>query len=186
MATDSNIVNVIAERYALAVYELADEGRILDNIAQDLTKLQSLLDESEDLKILISSPLIDTDKKKLAIEKIMQKAEANSLTQRFIAVIAQNNRLFILPATIEAFLAELAGRRGEIIAEVTSAKELNESQMDSVTNVLRGALGNKVTVDAKIDSSLIGGLIVRVGSRMIDASLKTKLQRLQLAMKGAQ
>ncbi|MAQ56401.1 MAG: F0F1 ATP synthase subunit delta, partial [Rhodospirillales bacterium] len=71
MATDSNIVNVIAERYALAVYELADEGRILDNIAQDLTKLQSLLDESEDLKILISSPLIDTDKKKLAIEKIM-------------------------------------------------------------------------------------------------------------------
>ena len=68
MATDSNIVNVIAERYALAVYELADEGRILDNIAQDLTKLQSLLDESEDLKILISSPLIDTDKKKLAIE----------------------------------------------------------------------------------------------------------------------
>ena len=116
----------------------------------------------------------------------MQKAEANSLTQRFIAVIAQNNRLFILPATIEAFLAELAGRRGEIIAEVTSAKELNESQIDSVTNVLRGALGNKVTVDAKIDSSLIGGLIVKVGSLMIDASLKTKLQRLQLAMKGAQ
>ncbi len=186
MATDSNIVNVVAERYALAVYELADEGRILDDIAQDLKDLQSLLEESEDLKMLISSPLIDTDKKKIAIEKVIKQAGANGLTQRFIAVIARNNRLFILPATIEAFLAELAGRRGEITAEITSAKKLNETQMDSVTNVLRGALGNKVTVDAKIDSSLIGGLIVKVGSRMIDASLKTKLQRLQLAMKGAQ
>ena len=116
MATDSNIVNVVAERYALAVYELADEGRILDDIAQDLKDLQSLLEESEDLKMLISSPLIDTDKKKIAIEKVIKQAGANGLTQRFIAVIARNNRLFILPATIEAFLAELAGRRGEITA----------------------------------------------------------------------
>jgi F-type H+-transporting ATPase subunit delta len=101
-------------------------------------------------------------------------------------VIARNNRLFVLPATIDAFLTELAHRRGEVTAEVTSAQPLKQSQLDSVTNALRSALGGKVTVDAKLDPSLIGGLVVRVGSRMIDASLKSKLQRLQLAMKGAQ
>ena len=186
MATQSNVVSVVAERYASAVYELADEARILDDTAADLKSLQAMLDESDDLQTVIRSPLIDTDTKAAAMERILAQAGATDLTRRFIAVISRNNRLFVLPATIDAFLTELAKRRGEVTAEVTSAQPLKPSQLDSVTNALRSALGGKVTVDAKLDPSLIGGLVVRVGSRMIDASLKSKLQRLQLAMKGAQ
>jgi len=186
VATQSNVVSVIAERYASAVYELADEARILDETAADLNSLNDMLDESADLQMLIRSPLIDADAKAAAMGAILQQAGASDLTRRFIGIIARNNRLFALPATIDAFLAELAQRRGEITAEVTSAQPLNPSQLDSVTNALRSALGGKVAVDAKLDPSLIGGLVIRVGSRMIDASLKSKLQRLQLAMKGAQ
>jgi len=186
VATQSNVVSVIAERYASAVYDLADEAHILDDTAADLRSLQELLDDSADLQTLIRSPLIDTGAKAAAIDAVLKQAGAGDLTRRFIAVVARNNRLFVLPATIDAFLAELASRRGEITAEVTSAQPLKESQLESVTDALRSALGGKVTVDAKLDASLIGGLIVRVGSRMVDASLKSKLQRLQLAMKGAQ
>ena len=186
MATQSNVVSVVAERYASAVYELADEARVLDDTAADLKSLQAMLGESADLQTLIRSPLIDADAKAAAMGSILEQAGASDLTRRFIAVIARNNRLFVLPATIDAFLTELARRRGEVTAEVTSAQPLKQSQLESVTNALRSALGGKVTVDAKLDPSLIGGLVVRVGSRMIDASLKSKLQRLQLAMKGAQ
>ncbi len=186
MATQTSVVSVIAERYASAVYELADEGRVLDDTAADLKSLKAWLEESADLQTLIRSPLIDADAKAAGIGAILERAGAGDLTRRFIGVIARNNRLFVLPAVIEAFLAELAQRRGEVTAEVTSAQPLKPSQLDSVTNALRSALGGKVTVDAKLDPSLIGGLVVRIGSRMIDASLKSKLQRLQLAMKGAQ
>ena len=186
MATQTSVVSVIAARYASAVYELADEGRVLDDTAADLNSLKAWLEESADLQTLIRSPLIDADAKAAGIGAILERAGAGDLTRRFIGVIARNNRLFVLPAVIEAFLAELALRRGEVTAEVTSAQPLKPSQLDSVTNALRSALGGKVTVDAKLDPSLIGGLVVRVGSRMIDASLKSKLQRLQLAMKGAQ
>ncbi len=186
MATQSNVVSEIVERYASAVYELADEARVLDETAGDLKSLKALLGESTDLQTLIRSPLIDAEDKAAAIGSILERAGANDLTRRFVGVIARNNRLFALPGIIDAFLTELAQRRGEITAEVTSAQPLKESQLDSVTNALRNALGSKVTVDAKLDPSLIGGLVVRVGSRMVDASLKSKLQRLQLAMKGAQ
>ena len=186
MATQSNVVSVIAERYASAVYELADEARELDGLADDLRSLNALLNESADLQTLIRTPLIDADAKAAAIGAVLEQGGASDLTRRFIAVVARNNRLFVLPATIDAFLAELARRRGEITAEVSSAQLLKQSQLEAVTNALRSALGGKVTVDAKLDPSLIGGLVVRVGSRMIDASLKSKLQRLQLAMKGAQ
>jgi F-type H+-transporting ATPase subunit delta len=186
VATQSNVVGEIAGRYASAVYDLADEASVLDETAADLKSLNGLLSESADLQTLIRSPLINADAKTAAMGAILEQAGASDLTRRFVAVVARNNRLFVLPATIDAFLAELAGRRGEVTAEVTSAQPLKTSQLESVTNALRSALGGKVTVDAKLDPSLIGGLVVRVGSRMIDASLKSKLQRLQLAMKGSQ
>lgn len=186
MATQSNVVSEISGRYASALYALADEARALDETASDLRSLSALLRDSDDLRTLFRSPLIDANAKAAAMQSILERAGAGDLTRRFVAVIARNNRLFVLPDTIDAFLAELAHRRGEITAEVTSAQSLNPSQLDAVTTALRGALGGKVTVESKLDPSLIGGLVVRVGSRMIDASLKSKLQRLQLAMKGAQ
>lgn len=179
------MVGDIAERYGLALYELADEAKCLDEVADDLTALRELIAESDDLDKLLRSPLIERDDKAKAITAILERGGANALTRRFAGVVAANNRLFALAAMIEAYLSELARRRGEITAEVTSARALKDEQLAELTESLRAKLGGKVTVDPQVDPSLIGGLVVRVGSRMIDASLKTKLQRLQYAMKGA-
>lgn len=186
MATNSSVIGGIAGRYAAALYELADEGKALDPVAGDLSALKGLIAESPDLAKLVRSPLIDRADKAAAMNSVLEKAGAHDLTRRFIGVVARNNRLFALPGMIDAFLAELAQRRGEITAEVASARPLNESQLNSIAETLRSALGGRVAIEPRIDPSLIGGLVVRVGSRMIDSSLKSKLQRLQVAMKGAQ
>jgi len=185
VAADTSVVGDIAERYGLALYELADEAKSLDEVAEDLTDLKQLIADSDELTKLLRSPLIDREDKSRAMTAIMEKGGAGELTRRFVGVVAGNNRLFALDAMITAYLAELARRRGEITAEVTSARALNDEQLQQLTESLRAKLGGKIAVDPKVDPSLIGGLVVRVGSRMIDASLKTKLQRLQYAMKGA-
>lgn len=186
MATNSSVIGGIAGRYAAALYELADEGKSLDSVAGDLSSLKTLIAESADLAKLIRSPLIDRTDKAAAMNSVLQQAGADDLTRRFIGIVARNNRLFALPGMIEAFLAELAQRRGEVTAEVASAKPLSETQLASIAQTLQSALGGRVAIEPRVDPSLIGGLVVRVGSRMIDASLKSKLQRLQVAMKGAQ
>lgn len=174
----------LAARYALALYELADEGKALDDVASDLTALRQLLSDSPDFLRLIRSPVLTRDEQSRGVLAVVNKAGANALTAKFLGVLASNRRLFALPRMIEAYLSELARRRGEVAAEVTSAVSLSDPEIESVTEALRKVVGQKVTVALTVDPSLIGGLIVRVGSRMIDSSLRTKLQRLQLAMKG--
>jgi F-type H+-transporting ATPase subunit delta len=185
VAANASVVGDIAERYGLALYELADEAKSLDEVASDLDSLKALIAESDDLSKLLRSPVIDADDKTKAINTILEQGGANSLTRRFVGVVAGNDRLFVLADMITAYLAELSTRRGEVTAEVISARPLNDDQLQQLTESLRAKLGGKVAVEPSVDSSLIGGLVVRVGSRMIDASLKTKLQRLQFAMKGA-
>ena len=185
MAAKTSVVGGIAERYGLALYELADETKSLDEVAGDLESLKSLIAESSDLEKLLRSPVIDRDDKAKALDTILEQGGAHSLTRRFVGVVAENNRLFVLADMITAYLTELSRRRGEITAEITSARPLNDDQLQQLTESLRAKLGGKITVEPNVDPSLIGGLVVRVGSRMIDASLKTKLQRLQYAMKGA-
>lgn len=174
----------LAARYALALYELADEGKVLDEIASDLSALRQLLEDSPEFARLIRSPVLTRDDQSRGILAVADKAGANPLTAKFLGVLAANRRLFAMPRMIDAYLAELACRRGEVAAQVTSAVSLSAEQVASVTEALRKVVGQKVTVDLTVDPSLIGGLIVRVGSRMIDSSLRTKLQRLQFAMKG--
>src|SRR5205085_11406528 len=113
-----------------------------------------------------------------------ERAALSPLTRDFLGIVARNRRLFAIPAMIEAYLAKLAERRGEVTAEVTTAQPLNEAQQGALGEQLRRAVGRRVTVDIRVDPSLLGGMIVKVGSRMIDGSLKSRLQRLQLAMKG--
>ena len=115
---------------------------------------------------------------------MLEKAGVSELTRRFVGVVADNRRLFALSDMIEAFLRRLADKRGEIAAQVTSAKPLSDAQLARVTEQLKRTVGGKVVIDHKVDPGLIGGLVVRVGSKLIDNSLKTKLMRLQLAMKG--
>lgn len=174
----------LAERYAAALYELADEGKALDRVAGDLRSLAKALADSPDLMRMIRSPVLGRQEQGRAIKAILDQMGVDALTAKFLGLVAQNRRLFAVPAMIKAFLAELARRRGEIAAEVTSAQPLSPQQAEAVTAALRQAVGSKVTVETRVDPSLLGGMVVRVGSRMVDSSLKTKLQKLELAMKG--
>lgn len=173
-----------AGRYALAMLELAGDKNQLDPVAQDLRGLLAAIEESEDLRRLIRSPLFTRAQKSKVMASIMEKSGAGDLTRRFVLVVAENRRLFVLPRIIKAYLAELSRRRGELTAEVTSAVPLSDAQHAALVEAIRSKHGGKVQVEVEIDRSLIGGLIVKIGSRMIDNSLRSKLQRLQLAMKG--
>ncbi|MFQ5466613.1 MAG: F0F1 ATP synthase subunit delta [Kiloniellaceae bacterium] len=184
MARGDTGLSGLAGRYALALIDLADEKKELDQVADDLSALKALIAESEDLRKLIRSPLLSRAAKSRAMAAILEKAGMGEITRRFILVVTRNRRLFALPRMIDAYLAELARRRGEITAEVVSATELNDTQQKALVEALRAAVGGKAQIDLTVDRDLIGGLIVKVGSRMVDNSLRSKLQRLQLAMKG--
>ena len=175
----------VAARYALALFELADEQRKLDAVADDLKALDALIDENEDLQRMMASPVIGRAAQGQAIGALLLQAGADDLTQRFVSVSAANRRLYALRDIIKAFLAELAERRGEISAEVISAQSLSDDQTRAVEQALQQVEGRNVTLSKKVDPALIGGMVVKVGSRMIDSTLKTQLERMKLVMKGA-
>ncbi len=184
MAAEDIGLSGLPGRYALALLELADERKQLDPVAEDLRGLKATIAESEDLRRLIRSPVFTRDQQGRAMTAILDRAGVGELTRRFVLLVARNRRLFALDRMIAAYLAELARRRGEITARVTSATALDDEQQRALVETLRNEVGAKVQVELEVDPSLIGGLIVRVGSRMIDNSIRSKLQRLQLAMKG--
>jgi F-type H+-transporting ATPase subunit delta len=175
----------LAERYAAALFELADEQKALDQVAGDLRQLRAMISESAEFQRLIRSPVLSRAEQGRAINAIAEQAGFSQLTRNFIGLVAQNRRLFVVPAIIDAFLALLAERRGEVTAQVTAAQPLTDAQRTLVEEQLKRAVGSKVAVEIKIDPSLLGGMVVKVGSRMVDASLKSKLHRLEAAMKGA-
>ncbi len=184
MSHGSTNATGLAGRYAVALFELADEAGAFDAVADDLRGLRSLVGESADLARLIRSPIIGRDAQMRGMAALMVEAGAHALTQKFVGMVAANRRLFALPVMATAFLALLAERRGEVSAEVVSASPLSDGQMGELSTALKGVLGATVSLSAKVDPALIGGLVVRVGSRMFDSSINTKLQRLRLAMKG--
>lgn len=178
-------VSEIANRYANALFELADERGQLDAVAGDLARLMAAIEESDDLRRVLRSPVLNRDEQGKALAAILQAMDVSELTRNFVGLIARNRRLFALAGMIDGFLAELARRRGEITAEVTAARTLSDAQLAALQDALQSAMGGKVTVAPKVDPGLIGGLIVKVGSRMVDTSLRTQLNKMQLAMKGA-
>ncbi len=184
MATDASGMTGLAGRYATALFELAVDQDKLDQVSADLAVLAGLLDESDDLQRLVRSPVLSRGEQMQAMSGILEAAGANPLTRNFVGLLAEQRRLFVLAAIIDTFKQLHAAHRGEVRAAVISAHELSTSQLDSVHATLKTVLGGDVAVDAQVDEDMIGGLVVRVGSRMVDGSLRTKLQRLQLAMKG--
>lgn len=174
----------LAARYAAALFELADAHKAIDRVAADLAELKAMIAGSDALRSLIRSPILSRDEQGRAMAALLQQAGTSDLVRKFVGLVARNRRLFALSQMIEEFLAELARRRGEMRAEVTAAKPLNDQQQAALAEAIRRSVGGKVAVDVKVDPALIGGLVVKVGSRMVDTSLRTKLQRLQLAMKG--
>jgi F-type H+-transporting ATPase subunit delta len=184
LASETTSVSGLAERYAAALFDLADERRILDEVASDLLQLRAMMQASPDLLRLIRSPILSRDEQSKGIGALAERAGLSPLVRDFLAVVARNRRLFATPAMIEAFLAELARRRGEVTAEVTAAQPLSEAQLAALNEQLQRSSGSRVSVDVRVDPALIGGLVVKLGSRMVDGSIRSKLQRLQLAMKS--
>ena len=184
MAAESTGISGLAERYAAALFELADERHELDAVAGDLRELRAMLAASGDLLRLVRSPVLTRAAQGKAMAAIADDAKLSKLTTDFIAVVARNRRLFAVPAMIEAYLAKLAERRGEVTAEITAAQPLSDAQQNALGDQLRRVLGSRVAIDVHVDPSLLGGMIVKIGSRMVDGSLKGRLQRLQLSMKG--
>lgn len=185
MASEGSGLSSIAGRYATALYELADEQKKLDAVADDLRGLKTLIAESEDLRRFIRSPLIGRAQQADAMLAILEQSGVDDLTRRFVGVLGDNRRLFALPQVIDAYLATLAERRGEVTAYVTSAAPLSADQQQALSDALNKGVGGKVIVEADVDPSLLGGLVVRVGSRMVDTSIRTQMQKLRLSLKAA-
>tara|TARA_B100000575_G_scaffold236266_1_gene198175 strand:- start:224 stop:778 length:555 start_codon:yes stop_codon:yes gene_type:complete len=175
----------LAGRYAVALYALAIDSDKVDSIHDELGRLSDLIDESQDLRRLLESPILSREEQQRAITTIMEKAGADALTVKFLGTLASNGRLSALPRVIQAFQQEHAQRRGQVSAEVISAVALDDIRKVVVEKtVARLAGSDKVSLSMRVDPSLIGGLVVRIGSRMVDSSIKTKLSRLESAMKG--
>lgn len=175
----------VAGRYASALFDLADGSKSLDQVAQDLGSLRKMVAESADLARLIASPVIPRALQGKALLAVLDAAGMSGLTRNFVGTVAANGRARDLPAMASAFLAELAARRGETTATVTSAVPLSPAQLQQLSDSLRAVLAsNKVSIDARVEPDILGGLVVKVGSRLFDSSVRSKLQRLQLAMKG--
>jgi F-type H+-transporting ATPase subunit delta len=164
----------VAGRYAIALFELALEEKALETVERDLNRFASALDAVEDLRRLVRSPVFTAEEQQRAIAAILEKMEIEGLTANFLKLIARNRRLFAAPDMIKAFRALLARHRGQASAEVTSALSLTEGQLRALQTALKAALHKDVQLDQKVDATLLGGLVVKVGSRMVDSSLRTK------------
>jgi len=182
-ATDQTASGV-SGRYASALFDLAGETNSVDALGQSLATFQALLDESEDLVRLVRSPVFSAEDQVAALEAICAKAGIDGLALNFIRLVARNRRLFAIADMIRAYNALAAAAKGEVQAEVTSAEKLSDKHVKDLKAALKASIGRDVQLSTRVDGSILGGLIVKVGSRMIDNSLKTKLDNLKIAMKG--
>jgi F-type H+-transporting ATPase subunit delta len=179
------IVSGVAGRYASALFELAEENRAVDAVSRDLDAFDTLIRESEDLRRLIRSPVFTADEQGKAVAAILDRAGLKGLATNFIRLVASKRRLFALPDMIKAFRALVADAKGIVQAEVRLAEKPSDKVLNEIKSALREVAKAEVDLDVKIDPSLIGGLVVRMGSRMLDASLRTKLNAIRLAMREA-
>ena len=174
----------LAGRYANAVFELAQDQKAVDAVSADLASLGRALETSPDLARLLRSPVFSAQDHAKALGAILEKMGVHALTAKFVQLLAQKRRLFVLTQIIAAYERLVAKSRGETEAEVTAARALSDSEIAELKSVLKSKLGKEPRLQSKIDPTLLGGLIVKVGSRMIDTSLRTKLDGLRAAMKG--
>jgi len=178
-----SLVSGVAQRYASALLELAEEKGVIADVERDLGKVEGFLNESTDLDRLVKSPAFSVEEQLAALVALLDKAGISGLAANFVKLTAKNRRLFVLPGMIKAFKAQLAEKRGEETAEVVSAAPLSDEHVAALKEALAASRGKSVNVAASVDPALIGGLVVKVGSRMIDTSLRTKLNSLKFAMK---
>ena len=184
MTSQQSSGDLISNRYASALYELASESKVIDSILEDLNFIQSILSSNKELQSLITSPLIASNDKLQVLLKIISNQKTNSLSKTFLKVISQNKRFAKLSTIIMQFININSQKRGEILADVTSADSLSEDQKENIQNQLKNIMGDKLSLNFNVDKKIIGGLIIKVGSKMIDTSLANKINKLKIVMRG--
>ncbi|MCK0141774.1 F0F1 ATP synthase subunit delta [Aliiroseovarius sp. F20344] len=183
MSEPVSISTGIAQRYATAIFELAKEGKKLKAVEADVTALDAALADSSDLVDLINSPVHTRDEQAAVIAAVAKKMKLSPMVANALGLMAQKRRLFVLPQLLGAMRALIAEDKGEVTADVTAAKAMTKAQQDKLAKALKASIGKDVNINLAVDESLIGGLVVKVGSRMIDTSVKAKLDALQNSMK---
>ncbi len=174
----------LAARYATAVFELAQEERSVEALEKDFATLKTLIDETPDLARLVRAPVFSREQQAKGMNAVLHRIEAAPLTRRFLLMLASKRRLFALVDIIRAYENLVARQRGEVDATVTAARKLRDNEVEELKRVLKAKLGRDPRLEMKVDPSLLGGLVVKVGSRMIDTSLRTKLNGIRAAMRG--
>ncbi|MDC0342641.1 F0F1 ATP synthase subunit delta [Alphaproteobacteria bacterium] len=185
MASQLASGDLVSDRYASALYDLAAEKKLVDPVLEDLSNLKNILKDNKELSLVVKSPLITSIDKLNIFESLLKKINANELTSTFLKVIEKNKRFSNLASIITQFMNINSQKRGDVLADITSADELNDDQKNNITNQLKSILGEKLSLSFDVDKNIMGGLIVKVGSKMIDTSLANKINKLKIAMKGA-
>ena len=185
MASQLASGDLVSDRYASALYDLAAEKKLVDPVVEDLSNLKNILKDNKELSFVVKSPLITSIDKLNIFESLLKKINANELTSTFLKVIEKNKRFSNLASIITQFMNINSQKRGDVLADITSADELNDDQKNNITNQLKSILGDKLSLSFDVDKNIMGGLIVKVGSKMIDTSLANKINKLKIAMKGA-
>jgi len=186
VAGEDPIISGMAGRYATALFELARDNKAVDAVKKDLDQFDALANGSADLNRLVRSPVFGVDEQLKALSAILTKAGITGLAANFLRVITTNRRLFAVRDMIRAYRGLVARHKGEVTAEVTVAEKLNDKNLDALKSALKSVTGGKdIDLEVEVDPAIIGGLIVKVGSRMVDSSLRTKLNSIKFAMKEA-
>ena len=185
MAGEEHFVSGVAGRYATALFDLAREANSIDAVQGDLDRFDALVAESPDLARLVRSPVFSADEQLNALSRVLERAGVGGLPARFLKLITKNRRLFAVRDMVRAFRNLVAQHRGETTAEVTVAEEIKDDHVAALRNALNAVSGKKVDLKVRVDPAIIGGLVVKLGSRMVDSSLRTKLNSIKHAMKEA-
>lgn len=185
MASQDTIVSGVAGRYATALFDLARESNTIDALKADLDRFDALIAGSDDLLRLVRSPVFSADEQLQALTAVLERAAIAGLAERFLKLVAANRRLFAVRDMVKAFRALVADHKGEATAEVTVAEQLKDEHVAALRAALKAVTGKDVDLAVKVDPAILGGLVVKVGSRMVDTSLRTKLNAIKHAMKEA-
>jgi F-type H+-transporting ATPase subunit delta len=185
VAAENPSVSGVSGRYATALFELARDEKSIDAVKADLDKFDAMLSESADLKRLVRSPVFSAKAQLKALAAVLDNAGVSGISAKFLKVLTANRRLFAVSDVIRAFRALVAKFKGEATADVTVAERLSDKNLDALKSALQSATGKDVALNVKLDPSIIGGLVVKLGSRMVDSSLRAKLNSIKHAMKEA-
>ncbi len=185
LSTEEPLIAGIAGRYATAIFDLAQEEKSVEVVEKDFSALKTMIADSDDLARFVKAPIFSRDEQKKGMNAVLHRMEAADLTRRFVLLLTSKRRLFMLNDVIRTFELLVARQRGEVTAQVSSARALSDAETAEIKSILKSGLGRDPRLEAKVDPSLLGGLVVKVGSRMIDSSLRTKLNGIRTAMRGS-